>query len=348
MSKKLVFMLVLAGLGLCLWWFGKDSTRESFNATATQPATSQPTVANDPTKPIPPTTVSSKVPPTPLAVEPEQSSTAELTAAQAYALELKYPPYAQPYHQSFHPSDERSYTAVTLEQQDGTVWALSLKKYRFYVPEPLQFSVTAPAQWQGQSLTVQLLAPQDDRVLLQTNLQYQQGSLQLSQLPEQDWPEELVLRVSSGAGHSIRAPLEWVRPVATVTAIDPAVVQGEDLQIPIKITTHEPGVYLLQALVTDPQQVIARLVQQVELPQGEQQTALLVHGSVLPATRQALSLTAVQVQRMSPSPAMPPRFGNSALDSAPIGEFAASDVRFLPYQPTAEEQQRLQFLQGGL
>ncbi|MFY8059380.1 MAG: hypothetical protein ACOVRM_16665, partial [Planctomycetaceae bacterium] len=48
-----------------------------------------------------------------------------------------------------------------------------------YRTQTLLVAVTVPAQWQGQSLTVQLLAPQDDRVLFQTNLQYQQGSLQL-------------------------------------------------------------------------------------------------------------------------------------------------------------------------
>lgn len=349
MPKKLLIMLVVAGLGLSLWWWlSKDTPKEPSIATAPTSASAAPTdTAARLLTPLALSAVQSSVPQSSAAQSnPAQSSAAELTAAEAYALELQYPPYAQPYHQSLHPTDERSYSPVAVEQQDGSVWALALKKYRFYLPEPLQFELTAPSTMRGQSISVQLVSPNDDRLLYQTNLIWDDAPLELSPVPSPDWPEELVLRVESTQGHSVRAPLEWVRPVAVVTAIEPGQVQGEDLAIALKLTTEQPGLYLIQALVAAPSGVIARLVRQVELPRGDVSTKLLLHGSVLPQNRQRLTLSAIQLQRMSPSPAQPPRFGHSEISQTEIGEFAAADLSFSPYQPTTEELQRLSFLQG--
>lgn len=349
MPKKLLIMLVVAGLGLSLWWWlSKDTPQEPSIATAPTSASAAPTdTAARLLTPLALSAVQSSAPQSSAAQSsPAQSNTAELTAAEAYALELKYPPYAQPYHQSLHPTDERSYSPVAVEQQDGSVWALALKKYRFYLPEPLQFELTAPSAMRGQSVSVQLVSPNDDRLLYQTNLIWDDAPLELSPVPSPDWPEELVLRVESTQGHSVRAPLEWVRPVAVVTAIEPGQVQGEDLAIALKLTTEQPGLYLIQALVAAPSGVIARLVQQVQLPRGDVSTKLLLHGSVLPQNRQRLTMSAIQLQRMSPSPAQPPRFGHSEISQAEIGEFAAADLSFSPYQPTTEELQRLSFLQG--
>ncbi len=347
MPKKLLIMLVVAGFGLSLWWWlSKDTPKEPSIASVS------PTSASAAPTPLAPSAAHSNTAQSNTAQSilpqgyPAQSSTAELTAAEAYALELQYPPYAQPYHQPLHPTDERSYSPVAVEQQDGSVWALALKKYRFYLPEPVQFELTAPSAMRGQSISVQLVSPNDDRLLYQTNLIWDDAPLELSPVPSPDWPEELVLRVESTQGHSVRAPLEWVRPVAVVTAIEPGQVQGEDLAIALQLTTEQPGLYLIQALVAAPSGVIARLVRQVELPLGDVSTSLLLHGSVLPQNRQRLTLSAIQLQRMSPSPAQPPRFGHSEIVQAEIGEFAAADLSFSPYQPTTEELQRLSFLQG--
>lgn len=286
-------------------------------------------------------------------VTPEIISTADLPlaeeddAATQYAAELRYPSYSQPYRQSRHPADETHYDAIAMQQQDGSTWSLAMQQYRFYQPQPLVFTVTYPADLPLSQFTFEVLSLGQERLLAQTSVAAKPGIQQWQVKPGNDWPEELVLRVSSGRGHSIRAPFELVRPVATITAVKQASVQGEDLVVPLELDTDEAGLYQIQGLLMARGEVIARLVETQALQQGSEHAVLKVHGSVLPATSQALSITALRLQRMSPAPNVPPRFGTSRVETASIGDFGQADVSFQPYQPTPEEQQRLQFLRGN-
>lgn len=340
-SRVVRVLLVIALGALLAWWFVGP---RQFDAPVVSTST-QPTHEARPSSDALPVVHSSDAEPAPLPVDalplPEEDD-----AATQYAAELRYPSYSQPYRQPLHPADETQYTAVAVEQQDGSQWSLALQKYRFYQPEALVFTLSYPTDLPLAQLKLEVLSQGQERLLAQTSVAATTGT-QLWQLSAGiDWPEELVLRVSSGSGHSIRAPFEWVRPVATITQVQQASVQGEDLEIPLQLKTSETGLYQIQGLLMANGAVIARLVETQTLRQGSVRAVLKAHGSVLPTTTQALTVTALRLQRMSPAPDVPPRFGNSAIAEAGIGEFGQSDVSFQPYQPSAEEQQRLQFLRG--
>jgi hypothetical protein len=49
---------------------------------------------------------------------------------------------------------------------------------------------------------------------------------------------------------------------------------------------------------------------------------------------------------MSPAPGKPTKYGDSSIKKHEIIDFATSSLSALPYQPSQQEQQRLQLLQN--
>lgn len=267
--------------------------------------------------------------------------------SSAYADALSYPSYSQPLnpHDTQWLEPER-YSTVSLPVLDGDAQAaLSLEKYRFIYPEPITISVsgTLPVE----AMTIELLDVETHHILFKQRVN--EASLELP--GKTDWPQEIRVKATidfTSGTDVLTADFHYYQPVAEITQVEAPSSAGSDMAIPVQIQVEQSGIYRIRAnLFTQSGQPIAVLTEKQRLGEGKQSLTLKAHYSVLNGHNDTLELRTVQVEKMSGFPGEKAQYGISRQAIWPLGTFNTRLLKQAPYQPSAEEQQRLDFLRSA-
>lgn len=334
----LVGVTLAAAAGLA-WYFFTKPTAETEIVKAKQPT------ANVPNTPTPVSPAEAPI------VEQKQQEQVELSeqfslVASAYAAELETPSYSQPLLAADLNVPEFVPQQVPIE--GGGSVAIVPSKYRFHAPSHIQaelvatgitlseVSVSLRNEWSGEALWQQPLQAQDGRWLIDI-------------IPDKNWDGQLELAVdfrSRGDSQTLRTGIEYSQPVAWVLAVDDSFGEGADLVIPLQLDVLIAGDYRVRAqLFTDTGQPLAALVQEKKLSQGKQTIDMKAYKSVLQQHSGDFVLKALFVEKRPSKPGDLTRYGASKQAEFPVSAFAIGQLSDEPAAVSAEELQRLEFLQ---
>ena len=197
------------------------------------------------------------------------------------------------------------------------------------------------------SVKVVLQDVTDNRVLNTQFAQKETSHYGAQFLANKDYPRELQLVVTAeneGQRIPVVAHLQYLQPSAEIIKFDSPYPDNADMIIPVIIDVIESGKYRLRGNLYNAELPLAHLVSEAWLPTGNQIINLKAHWSVFTPEHTKLKLTNFVLERMSPSPSEPALFGTSKVTSIDIKHFAHESLNKLPYEPTLQEQQSLQFL----
>lgn len=281
--------------------------------------------------------------------------------ATAYAEELQLPDYVRPLTladtQLLAPNQ---FIAQQLPLEGGASVSIEADKYRFSAPEPVV--VRLKAQNIELSHVQVLLRNELSGELLITETLSGSGGVYAATLPaEKNWDGPFIVEFQfSGAGQqqSVQTGIEYSQPVAVITAVKPVLARGSDMVIPVRIQVKLAGTYRLRAnLLNADGQPLAQLTGHGELAEGLQILELKAHKMVLQSQHMAgedgsnsdlmnhYLITTFQLERRSPSPFEPTRYGHSLQPEFALGDFDPSQLMDTAVEPSAEDLQRLEFLQ---
>ncbi len=342
MNRRNLWWLVVVA-GLLFWWFSQP--------VAVLPTQIAPLVT--PVQPQPVVQAKAEQQGTQL-VEvkeqlPEELQQSFALVAQSYAAEVAAPAYARPLTvadvQLLQPNQ---FFAQSIPVAGGGSIRLEASQYRFSYPEQVRVSLVSS----GIALTevqVQLVALQQEKVLITAALQGLDGRYDAVLSPEPDWDGELEVRFSfehQGEQQQLQTAIEYSQPVAEITAVGSPSAVGADLVIPLHISVKQAGFYRLRAnLFSQTQQPLAQLTATDKLGSGPQQLQLKVHKTVLAGRAGPYWLKTFVLEKMSASPAEPTRYGKSAEPEYAVEYMSLDALSDEPVEMSAEEQQRLELLQ---
>nr|WP_301003739.1 hypothetical protein [Arsukibacterium sp.] len=342
-------VLALAALLSGLWLFWRASDQPAHPVTVPEVATIavQPAATAKAKAPVKPTiTVTERLP------EPVSDSFKLL--ATAYASELQYPGYSRPLSEAdshlLHPN---IYVVQPVPLEGGASAAIVLPKYRFSYPEavPVSLQVTGLTV---HSVSVRLHSEQDNTLLASEAMQQStapgnEQSWQAELSPEDDWngPVEISVTFSAnGREQTLKTGFLYSHPVATITGVGSSRGVGSDMLIPVKLQVEQAGYYRLRAnLFTAERQPLALLTATEKLAEGNGELTLRAYKAVLRQQEGPYILSSFVLERRPAVPGELTRYGDSEQSEYPLEFFSLSQLTDEPFQASAEEQQRLQFLQ---
>ncbi len=346
MDKKRKQALLFIVLLLCLLvvqWFSQNTT-----PSQTKPAKAEKTshVSSAP--------VSLPVPKAPAVVSPKQPEidsvsmkSNALFIAGAYADELRYPSYSRPLSKYDLDRLEPNFFA---EQKvpvndEGAELTLSLEKYRFISPEPVNVKLSGGGI---EHATVSLRAVGSNDVVEEAQFEFK-GSAWLATLAGgKDYPMDAELVVNTrvmGKSIPMVAHLKYVEPTARIVEVKPPTANGSDMQFEVKLDVTKAGLYRVKAnLLRADGSPIAHLVNKKKLSKGNQSLDLNAHVSVLEGQVTPFMVTTFTVELMSPKPGVAKRYGYSDVESLVVDDFSVDSLQQGKYQPNVQELQRLEFL----
>ena len=269
--------------------------------------------------------------------------------AKAYAGELNFPPYSQPLtNKDFDRLSPNHFNPQSIPVDDiGTTISAQLSKYRYTYPE------TVFATLSGENIDNAVLILVDittGKSLLMRDFDQDNNNWTAQFEGERNLPTQLQATVKArvnGKDISLALALKYVDSVATLNSFDPAYNQDADMVIKANLTTTEQGLYRIRANLFDANnQPIAHLVSKEKLNKGSDTIELKAHQSVLQGKKAPFTLSTFSIELMSPAPGSPTKYGDSAINQFEIKDFATSSLSEMPYQPSKQEQQRLQLLQN--
>lgn len=269
--------------------------------------------------------------------------------AKAYASELNFPPYSQPLtSQDFDRLEPNHFNPQSIPVDDfGNSVSAALSKYRYTYPETV-FATLSGENIASASLF--LVDISSGKTLLTRKFKQGDNSWHAEFDGERNLPSQLQATVKAsinGKVISIALALQYVDSVATLESFEPAISQDADMVITANLTTREQGLYRVRANLFDANnQPIAHLVSKERLNKGTDSLELKAHQSVLQGRKAPFYLSTFSVELMSPAPGKPTKYGDSSMTRYEIMDFATSSLSDLPYQPSEQEQQRLQLLQN--
>jgi hypothetical protein len=285
---------------------------------------------------------------------PEPVSRSFKLIASAYAAELEYPAYARPlYADDSHLLNPNNYIVQSVPLADGASAAIVLDKYRFSYPEP----VTVSLQVSGlrvNDVSVQLHSEQNNQLLgsetmLSDATQNAEQRWKAELNPEENWDGPLQVSVSfssNGKQQTLKTGIVYSYPVATITGVGASRGAGSDMLIPVYITVEQAGYYRLRAnLFTAERQPLAHLTVTEKLAEGEGKLMLRAYKGVLRQQEGPFILSNFILEKRSAVPGELTRYGDSEQSEYPLEFFSLNQLTDEPWQASAEEQQRLQFLQ---
>lgn len=335
-----------AGLISCLllaWWLWPAATstaKVAAKSTGTIPMAREATAGQ--------TTVEQ---PELIQLEPEQAPMQQQLQwlASAYAEEIAIPSYSRPLtaadSQLLEPN---RFIAQPVPLKDGASASLFPSQYRFIYPEPIDIKL----QLQGvsaQGATLRLLHEWTGEQLAEQAMQPAQDGFELQLPSRESWDGNVTAEVRL---HGTTEPLllrtgfEISAPVAQITGIANSYGEGADMVIPVQLNAELAGHYRLRANLFDAKrQPIAVLTARAALQSGSNTLLLRAHRSVLPDTNESFWLTTFQLERLSPAPGEPTRYGDSTEPEYQLEPFSLHQLSNAPYQPDEQEQQRLRLLQ---
>lgn len=358
MQQKSWLLAVLLALLAVVWWMWPIEQPVSTLMIKAEPTTAA--VAE--TAQV--TTVATLAPPKPEQL-PQTMQQSFALVATAYAEELQLPDYVRPLTladtQLLAPNQ---FIAQQLPLEGGASVSIEADKYRFSAPEPVVVRLKAQNIELSQ---VQVLLKNElsGELLVTETLSGSSGEYVATLPAEKHWDGPLIVEFQfSGAGQtqSVQTGIEYSQPVAIITAVKPVLARGSDMVIPVQIQVELAGTYRLRAnLLTADGQPVAQLTASADLAEGSQTLELKAHKMVLPgapndapSTRQDAFnsdpadhylLTTFQLERRSPSPFEPARYGRSAQPEFALGDFDPAQLLDAAVEPSAEDLQRLEFLQ---
>lgn len=277
------------------------------------------------------------------------SSNASATLiASAYAAELNFPPYSQPLSANDFDRLQPNYfnpQSVPIDDKGGILKA-ALSKYRYTYPEPIVASLSGGNLLDAK---LELVNLSNGKVVSKTNFYQENGQWRATLQGKENLPQQLQALVNTeinGKQVTIALALKYVDSIATLTGFEPAMSDGADMVVSANISTREKGLYRLRANLFDANnQPIAHLVAKEKLGEGSKQLRVKAHQSVLIGKQAPFYLSTFSIELMSPAPGTPKKYGDSAIKKYVINDFETSSLSEVPYQPSENEQQRLNLLQ---
>ncbi|MDX1539242.1 hypothetical protein [Arsukibacterium sp.] len=278
--------------------------------------------------------------------------------ASAYASELEYPGYSRPLSaEDSHLLNPNVYVVQQVPLEGGASAAIVLPKYRFSYPETIPVSLQISGLT-AHSVSVQLHSEQNNKLLATEAMQNNAGQ-GVSQGSDQNWQAELEpedswdgpLEVSvtfsaDGREQTLKTGFVYSHPVATITGVGSSRGVGSDMLIPVKLNVEQAGFYRLRAnLLTAERQPLAILTSTEKLSEGETELTLRAYKAVLRQQEGPYILTSFVLERRPAVPGELTRYGDSEQSEYPLEFFSLSQLSDEPFQASAEERQRLQFLQ---
>jgi len=353
-QKSWLLAVLVALLVLTSWWLWP-----------VDPPTQRPSVANQPmAAAVTPNTeapaVTPSVQPTSEQLPQSMQQSFSLVAA-AYADELLVPDYVRPLtaadSQLLAPNQ---FITQQIPLEGGASVSIQADKYRFSAPEPVV--VRLVAQRIELSQVQVLLKNELSGELLVSEAVAENAGVYTATLPsEKEWDGPLIIEFqfsSQGQQQSVQTGIEYSQPVATITAVKSLVARQSDMVIPLQIKVELAGSYRLRAnLLTAAGRPLAQLTGSAELATGSQTLELKAHKIVLQQIAETESasednaqpnhylLTTFQLERRSPSPFEPTRYGDSVQPEFELGDFDPAQLTDSLPEPSAEDLQRLEFLQ---
>jgi len=275
------------------------------------------------------------------------SNDSALLVARKYAKELLFPPYSQPLTTGdFYRLKPNYFNPQSVPVDDnGTILTARLSKYRYTYPEPILATLSGADISHAE---LELIDLSTGNTLLTTLFEKNDENWQAQLKAKESLPNQLQATVKAVAGDkniSIALSLQYIDSIATIEGFTPAVSQDADMVINANMLTRESGLYRIRANLFDANgQPIAQLVSKKKLSKGSGYISLKTHQSVLQGRELPFSLSTFSVELMSPAPGKPTKYGNSVIIKHEIKDFAVSSLSDVPYQPSIQEQQRLQLL----
>lgn len=269
--------------------------------------------------------------------------------AKAYAAELSFPTYSQPLtDKDFDRLKPNHFNPQSIPIDDvGTTVTAELSKYRYVYPEAVFATLS------GENIVnaeLQLVDIANGKSLLTRKFEQNENLWTTEFDGARDFPAQLQAVVKAkvnGKNITMALALQYVDSVATLESFDPAFNQAADMVITANLTTREKGLYRIRANLFDVNhQPIAHLVSKDKLSKGSSSIELKAHQSVLQGKQSPFYLSTFSIELMSPAPGKPTKYGDSAISQYEIKDFETSSLSALPYQPSEQEQQRLQLLQN--
>ncbi|USH01666.1 hypothetical protein K6Q96_12335 [Grimontia kaedaensis] len=349
MRKAGTVLITLALAGLGVWLLGDTETETPVQDLATMvPEKETASSSGSEPQPLP---LAKQIEPEQMPDEPlpvmeiPEAMTAQFSmVAQTFEQELHYPPYSQPILSSDSPYlTPNRFAEVEMPILDGQESAvLSLDKYRFFYPEAVPFKVKSSLPVLGMRYSLLDIGSREE--VASGNSENADGEMQ----PDEAASSQLRLKVTvrfEGGSDVLTADISYANPVAFVIGAEPAYTQQADWMIPISIDARKAGLYRLRAnLYREDGRPVAVLTEKQKLSEGQGEILLKAHQSVFSGQSGAYSLKDIQLERMSGRPGEETQYGVSKVGQIELGELDADILNDLPYQPSEQERQQLQFL----
>jgi hypothetical protein len=286
---------------------------------------------------------------------PEPVAASFALVAQSYAAELATPVYSRPLtaadSQLLNPNQ---FFAQSIPAAGGGSFRLEASQYRFSYPEPVVVSLIADGV-QLSAVRVTLVAELTGRQLASQAVEAQEGKAgegnrySASVKAAADWDGPVRVQFSfdyRGDAQQLQTGIEYSQPVAEITGVGRSSARGADLVIPVKLRVKLAGHYRLRAnLLTADHEPVAQLTARRALGKGPQQLLLRAHKTALAGRGGPYLLSTFVLERMSPQPAEPTRYGHSSQTEFEVEAIALDSLSDEAVAVSAEEQQRLELLQ---
>ncbi|MBV2129177.1 hypothetical protein [Arsukibacterium indicum] len=353
MKKVIIVVLGLAALLSGLWFFWPEPVVKMVPAAApaeiaepTQPAATADSVPES----APTITVTERV--------PEPIAESFKLMASAYASELEYPGYSRPLNpDDSHLLNPNNYVPQQVPLEGGASAAIVLPRYRFSYPQPIPVTLQVSGLT-VHSVSVQLHSEQNSKLLAAEAMQNSAGQgdsqsaeqyWQVELSPEDDWDGPLEVSVTftaDGREQTLKTGFLYSHPVATITGVGSTRGVGSDMLIPVKLNVEQAGYYRLRAnLFTEKRQPLAILTGTEKLAEGDAELTLRAYKAVLRQQEGPYILSSFVLERRPAIPGELTRYGDSEQSEYSLEFFSLSQLTDEPWQASAEERQRLQFLQ---
>lgn len=269
--------------------------------------------------------------------------------ASAYAAELELPPYSRPLStDDEHLLAPNRYIPQTVPLEGGASATIVLPKFRFSYPEAIPITLQVSGIHIS-DVSVALSAESSATVVATAEMRGTPANWSATLDAEGDWNGAFEISVSfsaNGQKQVLKTGIEYSHPVATITGVGDSRGVGSDMLIPVKVAAYQAGYYRLRAnLFTEKRQPLALLTGNAKLSEGQGEITLRAFKAVLQQQSGPYILGTFVLEQRPAVPGELTQYGDSEKAEYKLDYFALSQLSDEPWQPDAEELQRLQFLQ---
>ncbi|GGW59112.1 hypothetical protein [Alishewanella tabrizica] len=268
--------------------------------------------------------------------------------AQAYAEELRYPPYSRPLSAAdHHLLTPNEYAVQTIPLEGGASAAIVLTQYRFIYPDEIPTALLLTGI-QASEVVLSLFAENTGELLTEIPMEADTEGYQVTVAANTTWqgPLKLAIRfTANGQQQQLHTGIEYQQPTAKIVGVNDGFAEGSDLVIPVQLDVSKAGHYRLRAnLFSEQGEPIAHLVATTYLNTGNATLPLRAFKAVLAGHEGPYRLNTFVLERRSGSPGELSLFGSSEQAEYPVEFYGLNQLSDAPWQPDEQELLRLQFL----